>query len=484
VPLAPGYQIEKQSITVRFVPGNPPHLAIRAQYRLANVGTTPLDFIEIGLPSQKGFGRDDLRAKIDEREIQPQRESNPAPQSPGNESALSETVPTVWRIPFGSQWSRRRRRSLLIEYDLAAQAASDPRIRVDANVFYLNDSGWFPDLLSPKALFSKVAVRPDPSDLIVDVPTDFVATASGEPRGTHTTRNETELRFRLRKDDFDPYIVAGQYQQQRVTTSDRAVVIWTLKPIPAAQAQQTGTQIAAAAKFYEQTFGSLPQSTMAIYDIVLPEDTAITYTTPEAAVEAAEGALVPGVVYDWVLTPGKSFWNRFASGLLGAVGPMELGYTWFGHMIVPRPNAWILRYALIGYASDVQGEEAKTGSSRDDEIVSNLKDYDDERAKAVEKPIAFLTTGDPEDQQRIGGDKSILFLFALEDKCGRENVEHAIAHMVYALRGQEYGYTDLRAALEQECHQDLSSTFAAWLDQKGISADFRARYQNGNQGKR
>ncbi|MGH9709331.1 MAG: hypothetical protein ACRD37_02135, partial [Candidatus Acidiferrales bacterium] len=76
-----------------------------------------------------------------------------------------------------------------------------------------------------------------------------------------------------------------------------------------------------------------------------------------------------------------------------------------------------------------------------------------------------------------------LFLFALEDRCGRENVEHAIAHMVYALRGQEYGYMDLRVALEQECRQDLSSMFATWLDQKGIPADFRARYQNGNESK-
>ncbi|MHB8526003.1 MAG: gluzincin family metallopeptidase [Candidatus Acidiferrales bacterium] len=479
VPLAPGYQIEKQSITVRFVPGNPPHLAIRAEYRLANVGTAPLDSIEIGLPSQKGFGRDDLRAKIDEREIQLQRESSPATTLTGGESAISETPPTVWRIPFASRWPRRQRRSLLIEYDLAAQATSDPRIWVGAKAFYLNDSGWFPDPLTPKALFAKVAVRPDPSDLIVDVPTDFVATASGEPRGTHTTRNETELRFRLRKNDFDPYVVAGEYQQQKVTTPDGAVVIWTFKPIPVAQAQQTGEQIAASTKFYAQTFGSLPQSIRAIYDVQVPED-APTY----ANLEAAEGAFLPGVVYDWVLTPDKSFSNGIGNGIGGAIGQTALGYTWFGQMIAPQPAAWILRYALIAYASELQDEESNIRASRDDEIVSDLQDYDDEGAKAVEKPIAFLTPGDPEDQLRIGGDKSRLFFFALEDKCGRKNVEHAIAHMVYALRGQEYGYTDFRAALEQECHQDLSSFFDAWLDQKGIPADFRARYENKNKNTR
>jgi aminopeptidase N len=50
--------------------------------------------------------------------------------------------------------------------------------------------------------------------------------------------------------------------------------------------------------------------------------------------------------------------------------------------------------------------------------------------------------------------------------------------MVYALRGQQYDYSDFRAALEQECHQNLSNFFDVWLRQKGIPDDFRARYEN------
>jgi len=466
---------------VRFVPGNPPHLAIRAQYSLANFGTTPLDSIEIGLPSQKGFGSGNFHVKIDGREIQPRREGNPAAQPPEGESAVSESPSRVWRIPFASRWSRRQRRSLLIEYDLAAQATSDPRIWVGANMFYLNDSGWFPDLLSAKALFAKNAARPDPSDLIVSVPADFVATASGEPRGMHKASGETEFRFRLHRDDFGPYVVAGEYQQQKITTPDGAVVIWTFKPIAAAQAQQTEEQIAAAAKFYAQTFGPLPKSLNAIHDIQLPGN-----APPKSAsrMEAAEASVLPGTVYDWAPPRGQSLSSNRGNVVAGAIGQTALGYTWFGHLIAPGAEAWTLRDGLIAYAEELQDEGSNVGIPRDDGIVSNLKDYDDERTKAVEKPIAFLTTGDPEDQQRIGGDKSMLFLFALEDKCGRENVEHAIAHMVYALRGQEYGYTDFRAALEQECHQDLSGFFDTWLDQKGIPADFRARYENKNKSTR
>ncbi|HLJ39868.1 MAG TPA: hypothetical protein VKT50_00125 [Candidatus Acidoferrales bacterium] len=472
VPLAPGYQIEKQSITVRFVSGNPPHLAIRAQYRLANVGNAPLDSIEIGLPNEKGFGLANLRVKIDGREVTPNREPGETSAPAEGETAAAQTWPETWRIPFESRWARRAHKNLVLEYDLAATPAPDPRIFIAANAFYLNDSAWFPDPISAKALFAKDVARPVPSDLLVDVPANFVATASGESRGTHKAGDQAEFRFRLHKDDFDPYVAGGVYQQQAISTTDGEVVIWTFKPIPAAQAQQTGAKVAVAAKFYAQTFGPLPKSMRAIHDVQFSDD-APTY----ASLEAAEYAFLPGVVYN---SPYESFLNWLGVSIANASEHMALGNTWFGHMIVPRAEAWTLRDGLISYAAQLQNEASNVGTARDPGIVSNLKDYDVERTKAAEKPIAFLTPADPEDQLRIGGDKVMLFFFALEDKCGRENLEHAIAHMVYALRGQEYGYSDFRVALEQECHQDLSSVFAIWLDQKGIPADFRARYQNGN----
>ncbi|MFZ3247060.1 MAG: hypothetical protein WA185_18460, partial [Candidatus Acidiferrales bacterium] len=81
-------------------------------------------------------------------------------------------------------------------------------------------------------------------------------------------------------------------------------------------------------------------------------------------------------------------------------------------------------------------------------------------------------------QIELRSTKMELFLFALEDKCGPQNLTHAISDMVYALRGEEYGYSDFRAALEQQCHQDLDGFFRQWLTQPGIPPDFRARYEN------
>jgi len=435
---------------VRFVPGDPPRLAVRAEYRLANVGNAPLHSIGIELPGENSFGRADLHAEIDNKEVAVQHN----PFEPADN----------WRISLPAAWRQKEKINLVLSYDLAARAATDPRIFAAANAFYLNDSGWFPQFQEPRAFFAADIVRPNPTDLAVTVPADFRVTASGQLRGAKKQNGESEYRFRIRKADFDPYVVAGQYNEQRVSTSNGTVVFWTSKTIPAAQAQQTARQIAAAEKFYSQNFGPLPRTVKEIYDIQPPEES----SEGNISWERLEGSLLPGVVFD---------------AMSGFSGPTELGNTWFGHMIRPRAEAWMFDFVLAAYASDLWDQGNGAGTSRADAIGSDLSDYDGTRGHAVEKPIISLTPSDSKDQLRLGGDKLELFLFALEDKCGQQNVTHAIAHMVYALRGQQYDYSDFRAALEQECHQNLSNVFDAWLRQKGIPDDFRARQENASGGK-
>lgn len=475
VPLAPGYQIEKQSITVRFVPGNPPHLAIRAEYRLANVGTTPLDSIELGLPGEKGFGLANLRVRIDGREVAPQREPGQTSAPAEGETVVSEMWADTWRVPFASHWSRRQRKNLVLEYDLAATLAPDPRISVSSNAFYLNDSGWFPDPISAKALFAKDVVRPDPSDLIVDVPATFVATASGEPRGTRKAGGETELRFRLRKDDFDPYVAAGSYQQQRIPASGATVLFWTLQAFPSAILEQTATSLAATDTFLTSSFGAVRPANELLLVLQSP-------APPDSRQESFDTRplTLPGII----LFSPPDFSRNASTITASAMLEKRLALSWFQHVITPRPEAWLLGNSLASYAVALANEKSGAPRSRDDLIHQRLAHFDQLGNEAVEKPIAFVTSNDSAQQRDMADAKSMLFLFALEDRCGRENLDHALAHMVYALRGQEYGYTDLRAALEQKCHQDLSSMFATWLDQKGIPADFRARYQNGTENKK
>ena len=469
VPLAPGYQIEKQSITVRFVPGASPHLAIRAQYRLVNVGTTPLDSIDLGLPDEKGFGLANLRVRIDGREVTPQREPGQTSAPAEGETAVSEMWPETWRIPFESRWTRRQRKNLVLEYDLTATPVPDPRMSIAANAFYLNDSGWFPDPISAKALFAKDVVRPDPSELIVGVPATFVATASGELRGTHKAGGETELRFLLYKDDFDPYVASGAYQQQRIPASGATVLLWTLQTFPPALVQQTATNLSATDSFLASKFGVIRPANESL--LILQ---ARAPGTSQQASFDSRSVTLPGMI---IFSP-PDLSQDIGTGTGLAALEKRLALSWFQHVITPRPEAWLLGRSLASYAVALANEESGPPSARDDLIRPRLARFDRLGSEAAEKPIAFVTSGDTAQQREVAEAKSMLFLFALEDRCGRENLEHAIAHMVYALRGQEYGYTDLRAVLEQECHQDLANFFDTWLNHTGIPADFRARFEN------
>src|SRR6185437_16591272 len=155
---------------------------------------------------------------------------------------------------------------LVLEYDLAP----DPRISIAANAFYLNDSGWFPDPISAKALFAKDVVRPDPSDLIVDVPANFLATASGELRGTHKAGDQTEFRFLLHKDDFDPYVAAGACEQQRISGSGVTVSFWTLQPFPSPILQQAASSLSATDSFLASTFGPIQRANESLLVLQAP----------------------------------------------------------------------------------------------------------------------------------------------------------------------------------------------------------------------
>ena len=50
-------------------------------------------------------------------------------------------------------------------------------------------------------------------------------------------------------------------------------------------------------------------------------------------------------------------------------------------------------------------------------------------------------------------------------------------HLAESLRGEAYGYTDLRSAIEWECHADLGPMFREWTFETGIPGDFRLLYQ-------
>lgn len=473
VPLAPSYSIQKQSITVHFVPGSPPHLAVRAEYRLANVGNAALDSIEVGLPGQKSFGRQNLRVQVQGHDVTPTIARGEDVEE--GESASPDAWPVVFRILFSSAWPRKQKCNLSIEYDLTAAAEPRGRMYVSPTAFYLNDSSWFPDPLAPKSFLAKDLVRPDPSDLDVIVPQNFLATGSGELRGARNSSTETVYHFRIRKDDFDPFVIAGQYREQRVTTSDGTVNFWAIGPSLASGRQNVATQISAARKFYENTYGPLPKSVKEITVVEMPQGSEQT-----SASSAPDADVLPGIIL-WpvfVQRPGE-----LGARLTLKVPSLDLAGTWFEKLIIPRNEAWLLAGALDAYAF-TSASHSQDGQSEGDGAVRDLlHTYDLRASRAQEKPMASIAPTDPSAQVRIGQIKAELFVLALENRCGTDNLNHALAHMVSALRFKQYGYDDFRSAVEEECHQDLGSFFRAWLNEKGIPADFRAKYEPASQNK-
>jgi hypothetical protein len=446
-PLAPGYKIQKETLSVHFVPGNPPHLAILAEYTLANIGNAPLHFVGVSFPGEKEFGRADLHAEIDSKEITLQHNVH--------------EVADDWRIPFAAPWQQKQKINLTLAYDLATEAPTDPRISVAPNTFYLNDSGWFPGLMGFKAFLSPSVTRPDPAELSVTVPAGFRVTASGTPRGEKKQSGETQYHFRIRKGDFDPYVLAGRFSEQRVSPN---AMLWS--PQAAFNLRQKSDALAGTFPFYTHLFGPLPRDNTTVYIVDASGSSASSdsETIPDS---------LPTVV--------------FANGSLGGERPTtspspgddkNLANTWFSHLISPRPEAWLLADGLIAYAAELAGQQSPNRTPRGTQISSVLANFDQSVKEAVEKPMISLTLTDSAAQRRIGQSKIVLFLFALEDQCGPQNVTHAMHDMVYALRGEQYGYSDFRASLEQQCHQDLGGFFRTWLTKPGIPPDFRARYQN------
>jgi len=457
VPLAPGYQIQKQALTVRFVPGNPPHLAIRAEYRLANSGNSPLRAIDFRFADLLAASIQNLDVSVNGRNLSPQPKLISSTPSGGELHTL--------KIAFSPEWAQRQKKRISIQYDLGRMNQISGILSQQG--LFLPESGWFPNPQSPRAFLAPALKRPNTLEVEIIVPSDFLAISSGTEHGTHKVAGGVEHRFMLGKNDAGPFVLAGLYREQKILTPDGTVIFWGFGSLPANQLQAAAKSIARARKFLHETFGA-GSSRKSFRIAVFPNLAGLM--GPDFG-DFPAGLLVNDLYMRQLQNVTEP------SAVLQTIAGI-LTYRLVDKTIVVRQNAWLLNGALLVYVGQLVDENQGVGLSRSATISQLLRDYDRQHSLAVAKPPLHTSRDDSQTQQAMALDQAKLFLFALEDKCGRENVEHAIAHMVYALRGQEYGYSDFRAALEQEYHQHLAGFFNEWLDQKGIPAAFRARYGN------
>jgi hypothetical protein len=160
-----------------------------------------------------------------------------------------------------------------------------------------------------------------------------------------------------------------------------------------------------------------------------------------------------------------------------------LAGNWFGVRIYSANSNVGMTEGLSDYAVIVIDETRHGDSARSGRILKFLDEYDKACKGAVEKPLVAVTMRDPVEQRRIALAKAPLFFIALEDTYGEASVRKGLAQVVSLLRGQEVGYQDIRAAIENVTNKDLAPVFRTWLYKPGIPAEFREKYQGAGAGK-
>lgn len=458
VPLAPGYRIQKESLEVQFVSGQPPELHVRARFTLQNSGTSALTFVDVALPDEKLIGRKKLRVEVDGRE-------NTLTNLPAEFQA---EAPNTHRLPLDVPWRQEETRECAIEYVLSSPEDSGTRITIGENSFHLGSRGWLARLLPPKRMFAPYPRRPDRTIYTVRVPADFVVLARGTLAGRKQEGGEVEYRFELLKEDLLPFIVAGHYVEPTAPHKRASAVFWTLQPLK----EDPGLaeeRIAAAWAILQTDFGPLDKNIRVPHVVESPELRVRRENEADPAFASFPGGVLINPAALALGLRNEDFLERVIH---------SLAHNWFGDEMFPNDGAAVgMGEGLPEYATIVIDEARNGEAARQSRIIEFLRRYDEARKGAVEKPLAVTTMLDPPEQRRIGLAKAPLFLVALEDACGEAPMRAGLAHLVALLRGQEVGFDDLRAALEQSTGKNLAETFRVWLNEKGIPAEFRDRYE-------
>jgi hypothetical protein len=459
VPLAPDYQIIKQSCEVQFIPGASPAVRVHNTYSLQNSGTAPLTFIDAIFPDQKTHGRVNLKAEWDGRAVLPQ--NLPPEYQPGS--------PGAQRLVFESPWPTKEKRDLVVDYTFAAPADTSDEIAIAPENFHLGTRGWLPVFLPPNHILSSAPARPLKMTYSVRVPAGFVVLGRGVATGRKQEGGDTIHDFALNQQDLAPYVVAGLYTASPKGSKSASAIFWTLQPLTPVPGSAPN-RIGAAWAVLQKNFGVLSKRSDPPY---LVESFA---PHPDATDESDSGfGTFPGGA---LITPA-ALASGIDSDAFAQNAYSELARTWFGDALRPAPAAvFALGRGLPSYAAVVINEASGGAGARDAQILKRLNDYDQARQKltAPEKAVAATTSDDSVGQRSLATAKAALLFIALEDANGEAPVRAGLAQAVQLLRGKEVSVNDVRAAIEYTTGKNLAEPFRIWLYNPGIPESFRTRY--------
>jgi hypothetical protein len=458
-PLAPQYQIVKQTFEIRFVSGSNPEIKLHNVYTLQNTGNAGLDFVDVVFPAAKVYGRTNLTVQSGGRALTPV--DLPVEYQPDSPGAL--------RLPLDSRWPQKEKRDLVVDYSFSPPRAGGEEFALGPQTFHLGTRGWLPVFLPPNHIFAAAPVRPDKLSYAVRVPSDFTVLARGSAASRQQDGSDTIYRFSLDKRDLGPYVVAGHYAPSHQTNKSSEAVFWTLENVPQNATSQPN-RFAAAWSVLQKNFGEIDKRTSAPYIVETPTLEADNSASGDAAFAAFPGGVLINSAALGLGTDNEIFTERVERGL---------ARTWFDDALQPAPFAALaLGDGLPAYATIVIDDAAGGDSARRKRIAALLNSYDGAHSqlKVPEKSVVATLLTDSLEQRRIAEAKAPLLFVALEDSCGATPVRAGLAQAIQLLRGKEVSVNDIRAAIEYTTGKNLAEPFRGWLYNPGIPSDFRARY--------
>jgi hypothetical protein len=455
-PLGPGYHFADRQAEILVSPATPSRIHFHVADELENAGDRPLRSLEVRLPEGRVFGEENLRVVIEGAEVSAQRSS--------------PTDVRMMRAPFDPPWPQNEMRKVVTEWDLVPESSARGTIVASRDGFFVADETALPVWQTPIGVFPRGGRDPAKELLTVFSPPDFRVLAPGKALKRAMDGNYVVQRFLINPDiDFIPYVVAGRYQEKVIQSRQGEVQFWTVRPLDGPAAQTAAERLSYTMKTLTEFYGPSSKEKGAIRIAEAPVELPAEFgvSLDPGAVSFPEGVLLdPRIVQQGI-----------AKEEVLQLAEYELARTWFGWRVRPRPEAQILMGRGVGVFGLVIAAEGRGQVARRGMIVSLVDRYDQARAAAPDKRLMEPPEGYSRAERISTGYRGALFLVALEDLCGHDNLRAALRDVIRAREGSDTGYEELRAAAEFESGKDLGEMFRKWLVEPGIPEDFRARYQ-------
>jgi hypothetical protein len=455
-PLGPGYEFADRQAEILVSSAAPGRIHFHVADELDNAGDRPLHSLEVRLPEGPVFGAQNLRVVIEGAEVSPQRSS--------------PTDIRMMRAPFEPPWPQDEKRKIVTEWDLVPEASARGTIVASPEGFFVADETALPLWQTPNGVFAKGGAYPDKELLTVFAPPDFRVLAPGKALKRTADGNYIAHHFLINPDnDFIPYVVAGRYQEKVVQSRSGEVQFWTFRAVDGPAAQSAADRLSSSMKTLTEYFGPPASGKVAVRIVEAPVELPTEFG---AQGDAGSASFPKGALLD-----SRAFAQGLANQAVLLITEYELARTWFGWRVRPRPEAQILMGRGVGLFGLVIAAEGRGQDERRAMAASLIDRYDQARAAAPDKRLMEPPAGYSRAERISTGYRAALFLIALEDLCGHDNLRTALRDIIHDRAAADTSYEELRAATESASGKDLAEMFRAWLIQPGIPDDFRARYR-------